>query len=111
MATLATQKISRDGIAETLVAAAAGGDACECGTSVWLKAANAGASPVSVTLNVPAGITYHGEAVQSRVVSVPAGQHRLIGPVDGSIYRSPTTGFCSVTYSAVTSVTVGAFRI
>jgi hypothetical protein len=111
MATLTTQTISRAGIAETLVAAAAGGDACEVGNSVFLKVFNGGAGPVSVTLNVAAGVTALGEAVANRVVSVPAGQRWYIGPISASLYRSPTTGLCSITYSAVTSVTVGVFLL
>jgi hypothetical protein len=101
LATLTTQTISRAGIQESLVAAAGGGDACECGDG----------SPITVTLNVPATTQAFGEPISNRAVSVTNAQHRLIGPIKSSLYRSPTTGLCSITYSGVTSVTVGVFKL
>lgn len=111
MATLTTQTISRAGIQESLVAAAGGGDACECGDNVFLKINNGGGAPITVTLNVPSQVTFNNEVVSNRTVSVTNGQHRLIGPIKPSLYRSPTTGLCSITYSGVTTVTIGPFRL
>jgi hypothetical protein len=111
MATLATQTINRLGIAETLAAANAGGDAMECGSGMALKVTNGGGAPITVTLAIPAGASgYPDSAYTNTVVTVPAGASRWIGPVRAEQYRDPTTGLCTITYSAVTTVTVGAFK-
>lgn len=111
MATLTTQVISRAGIAEALVAAAGGGDAMECGAGCMLKVLNGGGAPITVTLAVPAGVSgFPDTAYPNTTVSVPAGAHRWIGPISPQQYRDPTTGLCTITYSGVTTVTVGAFK-
>jgi hypothetical protein len=48
---------------------------------------------------------------RDRVVSVPAGGERMIGPLSGSKYRNATTGVASITYSGVTSLTLGVFDV
>lgn len=109
MATLATQNITRAGVAESLVAAAGGGDACEVGPGMMLKVVNGGGAPITVTLAVPSGLsTIPNLAYGNDAVSVPNGSHRWIKV--GPEFRDPVTGLCTITYSAVTSVTVGAFN-
>ena len=112
MATLTMNVISRAGIAETLVAATGGGDACACSNDNYLKVVNGGGSPITVTLAIPSSASaYPGAAYASTAVSVPNGSHRLIGPLNPSLYQDPVTSLCTITYSAVTSVTVGVFNI
>lgn len=111
MATLATQSVTRAGLQEALTAAAGGGDAMACGPAAWLKVLNGGGSPINVTLVVPASIQQYGETIANRVVSVTNGTAKLIGPILAALYQDPTTGLCTITYSAVTSVTVGAFSL
>lgn len=110
MATLTTQNVTRLGIAESLTAAAGGGDACETGQDMALKVVNGGGSSINVTLAIPASASaIPNVPYTSAVVAVPNGSHRWIKV--GPEMRDPTTGLCTITYSGVTSVTVGAFRL
>lgn len=113
MATLTTQNVNRAGLGPTYAAAAGGGDAMECGSGMFLHIKNAGGSPITVTLNVPAARTYEPNvAITSPAISVPATTgERMIGPIDAGTFMDPTTGLCSVTYSGVTSVTVAAIKL
>jgi hypothetical protein len=109
VATLTTQNITRAGIAESLVAAAGGGDACETGTDMLLKVVNGGGASITVTLAIPSGRSSIPNVTYGNVqVTVPNASHRWIKV--GSEMTDPTTGLCTITYSAVTSVTVGAFK-
>jgi hypothetical protein len=74
------------------------------GRAVHVK--NGSVSPMDVTLPTPA--TADGLAIDSRVVTVPAGAHKVIalGAASGAgIYAQPD-GSVNLDYSAVTSVTV-----
>ncbi len=111
MATLATQTISRAGLAESLTAAGGAGDAMECGPGMALKVNNGSGSAITVTIAIPAGASGYPDSVYTNTqVSVPAGQHRWIGPIRADQYRDPTTGLATITYSSATTVTVGAFK-
>lgn len=48
--------------------------------------------------------------IASKVVAVPAGSERMIGPITGA-YVDPATGLATITYSATTTVTAAAIRI
>lgn len=115
MATLTTNTITKLGVAESLVSAAGGGDACSCGTlsqPVFLYVKNAGGSSMTVTLNVPASKTVEPNVAASvAAVTVASSTSKLIGPIDQTWLADPVTGLCSITYSAVTSVTVGVYQI
>jgi hypothetical protein len=112
MATLSTQVINRAGAVVTPVAAAGGGDAMQVGSGMMLEVVNGGGSPITVTLNIPAARTYEPNvAITSPAVSVTNGTTKWIGPVDAGTFADPTTGLCSITYSAVTSVTVAAVQL
>jgi hypothetical protein len=87
------------------VAAAGGGDDCETGPGVDLIVKTAG-TLTTVTLATPE--TVDDLAVADRAVTtVATGETKI--PVT-SRYRNPTTGRCSITYSAVTAVTVCVTR-
>lgn len=113
MATLTTQVINRAGVGPTYAAATGGGDAMSCGSGMFLHVKNAGGSPVTVTLAVPAARTYEPNvAITSPTVSVPATTgDRMIGPVDAQTFADPVTGLCTITYSGVTSLTVAAVQL
>lgn len=112
MATLATQVIARAGLAPTYAAAAGGGDACETGDDVFLQVKNASGGALTVTVAIPAtASTVSGVAYTNTAVSVPATTgDRMIGPIS-NIYKDPTTGLATITYSGVTSLTVGCFKL
>ena len=114
MATLTTQTINRSGLTgPTFAAATGGGDAMACGPGMHIEARNASGAPITVTMVVPTSRVYEsGVAITSPTFSVPAtnGVVRW-GPVDAGTFQDPTTGLCSITYSGVTSLTVGAFNL
>lgn len=114
MATLTTQVITRAGLAPTTVAAAGGGDAMSCGSGMFLYVKNAGAGAITVTLAVPAAIVAAPNlAITSTAVSVVQTGlgFTMIGPIQAQFYQDPTTGLCTITYSAVTSITVAAVQL
>lgn len=107
MATLALQDISPDGDALTLSAAAGGGDSVPHDTRAFLWIKNGGGSPITATIVVPG--TEYEQARPDIAVTVPAGADRLVGPLVYDL--ADTDGLIDVTYSGVTSVTVGAIRL
>ncbi|MEV0584106.1 hypothetical protein [Nonomuraea sp. NPDC050310] len=104
MAALALQVLVPGGSASTLTAAAGGGDTAPCGDGNFLEVLNGDASSKTVTLATPA--TFHGLAISDRQVTIPAGERWKI-PLPVSVYGQDV----AITYSAVTSVTVGVFKI
>ena len=112
MATLTTQSITRAGITPTYAAANAGGDACEVGDDIFLHVKNTNAATRTVTLAIPAAAsTYANVAYTSTAVVVAATTgDMMIGPVS-ALYKDPTTGLCTITYSAATNVTVACVKL
>lgn len=111
MATLATQKITRAGVAPALAAASAGGDRITPSSDTFLHVKNGGGAPITVT--VAATEKLDGDiALASDAVTVAAGAEALIGPFPPQAYSAVDgSGLADVTYSAVASVTVGAFSL
>ncbi len=111
MALLATQSIVRAGLAPAYAAAAGGGDTLAPGSNVFLHVKNASGGAITVTIVTPRTDAV-GNPVADNTVSVPATTgDRMIGPFPAEIYADPTTGLVNVTYSGVTSLTVGAFAL
>lgn len=105
MATLATQSFnsSAAGKAVSFASAAGGGDKAAPGDDVFLLVRNGGASSIDVTLDAT-GSAFNATAVADTVVTVAAGEDRLI-PVRRE-YAAVSDGLAAISYSAVTSVTV-----
>jgi hypothetical protein len=113
MATLATQTVNRAGVNQTLSAANGGGDAMACGPGMFLRAKNASGGNITVTIAIPTGASGYPNAVYTStavVVPLTTGD-MLIGPIAAPLYQDPTTGLATITYSGVTSLTVGAFNL
>jgi hypothetical protein len=87
----------------TPVAAAGGGDTMVGGQGMNLYVNNGGGAPITVALVTPE-VVEGSLAVTDRAVSVTNATFKVI-PVP-SRYNDPITGLASITYSAVTSVTV-----
>jgi hypothetical protein len=106
MAALILQVLVPGGSESNLAAATLAGDTCPAGDGIFLEVDNADAAPTTVTLATPG--TYDGLALEDRAVTVPAGERwkipvpRLFAAADGQ---------CTITYSAVTSLTVGVFKV
>lgn len=108
MATLVTQNISTAGIVPTYAAASGGGDAMVADATSFLHVFNASGGSITVTLVTPATVDTT-LAVGDRAVVVAAGTNQMIS-VPAELYRDPTTGLASITYSGVTTLTVAAIR-
>jgi len=106
MAALTLQVLPPGGAESTLAAAASGGDTCPAGPGVFLEVANGAAEAVTVTLATPG--TVEGLAIADREVEVPAGETWKI-PVPRIFAKAD--GRCDITYSSVTDVSVGAFKV
>ena len=106
MATIAVAAASVDGVALSMVAAAGGGDAFPNDGETLFVVTNGGGGSINVTV-APVGKTPQGYTIKDVVVAVAAGATKYLGPFDQSIFND-STGKVAVTYSGVTTVTVGA---
>lgn len=110
MADLTIQTIVRTGLNPSFSAAAAGGDTLTNDGRTFLHVKNGDASEHTVTIasrvtNAPAGTT-----VSNLAVAVPAGGERLIGPLQKSAFNNAQNKV-SLSYDAVTSVTIAAVKL
>jgi len=112
VATLSTQSVSRAGITPSYAAAAGGGDACEVGDDIFLHFKNTNAAARNVTLAIPSSAsTYPNVVYTNVVVNIPATTgDKMIGPIS-ALFKDVTTGLCTITYDAVTNLTVGCFKL
>jgi len=108
MAVLAVTDLTRAGINPALVAANIGGDSFPTVGNVFLLITNGGGSPR--TVSVAYGTPVDGQTVPPKQVVVPAGASRLAGPYPAALFRGANDQ-AAVTYDAVTSLTIGAFRL
>lgn len=116
MATLTVNQVIPTGFRDdnALVAAAGGGDAFAPGDRTFLRVNNGGGGAITVTIATPATVDAGGGAtlaIADGGGSVTNAQSRLFGPFPASLYADPSTGLVNVTYSGVTTVTVGAFKL
>jgi len=110
MAALATQTIVPGGVAPSYAAAAGGGDTFVPDKDTFIHVKNGGGSPITVTVAVPGNERY-GVATADVSVSVTNAQERMIGPFPAEIFADPAlSGSAGITYSGVTSVTIGVFK-
>lgn len=108
MAVLTVTAITPTGVTPTLVAAAAGGDQVPTGNKTFLMVTNGSAGAITVTAVTTQ--TVSGLGVADAAVTVAAGASRFIGPFQAALFGN-ASGNADITYSAVASVTVGAFSI
>lgn len=110
MAALTTQTVNRT-TGQTLTTAAAttgAGDTWTNTGSEFLYINNASGGSITVTVTIP--LLVDGVAISTgKQFTVGATTIKLIGPFPTSTYTD-TNGNATVTYSAVTSVTVAAIR-
>lgn len=97
---------SADGAALTYQNAAGGGDTCAPGYRIHVR--NGGVAPITVT------ITAYGPCsagvLHDKTYTVANGSDVIIPAPDTVVYKNTSDGLIHIGYSAVTSVTVGAFR-
>jgi hypothetical protein len=104
---LAVQEIVRSGIVPTFGAANVDGHSVPNSGKEYIYVKNGGGSSINVTIQTPG--TVDGQAVADRVVAVANGAEKMIGPFPPGSYSQPD-GSTYIDFSAVTSVTIGAFR-
>lgn len=110
MAELTVQNTLITGIQKaTLVAAAASGDTFDNDGKTWIEVNNGGAGAITVTALGQKSLPISTSA--DKAMSVPAGEIWLMGPFPVGIYNTDGANEVSITYSGVTSVTVGAFTV
>ena len=104
MATLTTQQVTRAAITPTYAAVTGGGDACEVGDDIFLHFKNTNAATYTVTLAIPSGSSPYANVTYTNVaVTIPATTgDKMIGPV-GALFKDPTTGLCTITYTGTTT--------
>ncbi len=96
------------GITPTFVAAAAGGNSFINDGATFIEVKNAAGATVNVTVTVSYPTVGGGLVIAnpSYTIAATTGDH-MIGPFDRAYFGSPVY----VDYSAVLSVTVGAFKL
>lgn len=110
MAAIATQNIVPAGVAPSYAAANGGGDTFVPDKDTFLHVKNGSGGALTVTVAVP-GTERYGVATADLAVSVPAGAERMMGPFPADVFAdSSIAGSAAVTYSGVTSLTIGAFK-
>jgi hypothetical protein len=113
MATLTTQAVNRAGTTPSYAAVNGGGDACEVGDDIFLHFKNTNAATCTVTLAIPAGASTYSNVTYTNVaVVIPATTgDKMIGPI-GALFKDPTTGLCTITYSGTsTNTTVACCKL
>ena len=108
MATYSAQEPTLLGYAPTYSAAAGGGDSFAVGPNTFLIIRNAGGSPITATVAVPFA-AFNGDANAGTPVTVPATTGERWIRMDPRYAQA--SGLASVTYSAVTSVTVALVNV
>ena len=110
MADLTTQKITRAGITPSAAAASGGGDKFVPDDDVFVSLANGSGSPITVTFVTQGNVD--GEPIADRTVSVPASGSKFVGPFPKQIFANNADGGkCAITYSGVTTLTIGVFEL
>ncbi len=111
MPTLVVNQVSQAGLRDdnALVAAAGGGDAFAPGANVFVRINNGGGASITATFATPGSIG--GLTIADGGGAVTNAQSRLFGPFPGELYADPTTGLVVLTYTGVTTVTVGVFKL
>lgn len=102
---LSVTSIARTGITDTLTAANVDGHTIANNGTMWFEVLNGSGGSIDVI--VGPSDTVDGLAVTPRTVAVAAAARKKFGPYPKAHYGSTVT----VTFSAVTTVTVGAFNL
>lgn len=108
MANLTVQKFNRDGITPSFTAADVAGDSFFNNGDVAFHIKNGDVAAVTVTVNSVAKCSHGFD--HDLDISIDAGEEKILGPFSANRFND-TERNVSVSYSAVTSVTVAAYRM
>jgi hypothetical protein len=109
VALIATQQISQAGTQPSLQAASAGGDTYEPTANTVLFVKNGDSVQHTVTIHTTA--TAYGQPISNIAVPIPAGAEVLLGPYEPGEVANPATALASVTYDAVTNLSIAALEV
>ena len=110
---LSIQSINKDGLEPTYVGATlSDGDRFRNSGKEFIHVLNGGGGAVAVTIPTPA--TIKGPDIEDKIVSVPAGEDRMIGTFEPGLYNNPAGGVDAgelyVEYDQTSSVTIAVIR-
>lgn len=109
MALISTQTVTSAGLTPSLQACAAGGDTYSPSATTMLYIKNGDTVQHTVTVHTTA--TAYGQPISNVAIPVPAGSEIMAGPFDPGEVANPATTLASLTYDAVTSMTVAAISV
>lgn len=107
MSVRTVQSIDQDGLTPAFSAASGGGDKIPWGESVFAVVKNGGGSPITVTVVSPG--TESNLPIGDQAITVGAGAEAWIH-LGAPVFRNAQRQV-DLTYSGVTSVTLGAFQV
>lgn len=106
MALIQTQAITAAGLTPAFQAASAGGDTWDPTTFTFLAAKNGSGAQITITVATTA--TIYGQPIGNVAVPVPAGAEVWFGPFDPGMVAQAGSNLGSLTYSAVSGLTIAA---
>lgn len=109
MALLTALQNSLPGVTLPFTPASGGGDTIAPDDRTALLVKNGSGSSINVTFTTPG--TVSGLAIADVVLAVAAGATALSPTLTAALFGDPTSGLVSISYSAVTTVTVQAIRV
>lgn len=115
MALLTRQKALEAGLTPSYAAAAAGGDTVDNSDGkTWIHVKNGGGASITVTITAQTVTTEDpklGTLAKANIArAIAAGAEAIIGPFKKQAFNNGSNQI-AISYSAVTSVTIGAFTI
>lgn len=110
MATLTTQEITRAGVQVTYAACAGGGDKFTPTKDTFIHVKNTNAATRTVTITSTSSTIGLAHADPAVVVSATTGDN-MIGPFPAEIFANSADGLADISYSAVTNLTIGVFKV
>ncbi len=108
MATLTTQQIVNTGLTPSFASAAGGGDRFTPGDTTFIEVVNGSGGSITVTVDSKVNSNYGTDV--NLAVAVGAGARARIGPLPAQRFAA-SDGLGDITYSGVTSLTVGVFAV
>jgi hypothetical protein len=110
MTQLTVQDMSASGLSPSYTAADSGGDSFVWGRYAFVHVKNDDSGEHTVTITEQHDSAPAGYQEVDLSVAVPAGEERMIGPLDREAYQDPD-GLVQMSYDAETSVTVAAIEL
>lgn len=108
MSLIATQTVTQAGLSPSLQACSSDGDTYAPSATTFLYVKNGDTAQHTVTVHTTA--TAYGQPISNVAVPIPAGTEMMFGPFDPGMVANPETTLATITYDAVTSMTVAAIN-